>query len=499
MAGALRQVCTDCGFIYDPAEYGEIPLVDRADWECPGIEGPCGAAADKFEIVPPETALEDEDSGETDVEQPIDTAVASKVLESSRAERAVIDLARMYDEKELILQPDWQRDYVWSNKQASQLVESLFLRLPIPLIYLFQERDGTLSVVDGQQRLTALIEFVRNKHCDPLKTGDIALSGLEELTHLNGKRFTDLSIQDQQFIKNQELSTVRMSSSINPDLKLEVFRRLNTGSVKLNAQELRNAAYRGPYNDELKKWAQSAEFRALIGRKDRDPRMLDVELVLRFCAWVQRGWHSLTTKNLSEFLDREMEYGKTYKIKELTTLGQKFRNAVSLSHSTFGNDRAFRRYRFGPNDTEGIWEPKVNKAVYDVVMYGFARYSKAEVFPHIEAIRESFIDLMATDPNFQDTIAASTSDSARVNYRFTTWLARLESIVGDDPQKRTFTRNFKQGLFNANPTCGLCGQQIVDLDDAHVHHVEAYWRGGKTIPQNAALTHRFCNMSLGGG
>jgi len=334
-----------------------------------------------------------------------------------------------------------------------------------------------------------------------MKTGDIVLSGLEELADLNGKRFTDLSLNDQKFIRNQELSTVRMSSTINPDLKLEVFRRLNTGSVKLNAQELRNAAYRGPYNDELKKWAQNPEFRALIGRKDRDPRMLDVELVLRFCSWVQRGWHSLTTKNLSEFLDREMEYGKTYNAKELATLGQKFKNAVSLSHSTFGNDRAFRRYRpgFGPDEPVGVWENKPNKALYDVVMYGFSRYSRSEVFPHIEAIRESLIDLMATDRQFQETISASTSDSARVNYRFTTWLARLESIVGDDPQKRTFSRELKQKMFDARPTCELCGQRIVDVDDAHVHHVEAYWRGGKTIPANAALTHRFCNMSHGGG
>jgi len=147
MASALRQLCTDCGYVYDPADYGGISLVDRVDWECPGIEGPCGATPDKFDILPPETALEDDEEETPDGTDggDVDTAVRSKVLEASRAERAVIDLARMYDDGELILQPDWQRDYVWSNKQASQLIESLFLRLPIPLIYLFQEEDGTIS------------------------------------------------------------------------------------------------------------------------------------------------------------------------------------------------------------------------------------------------------------------------------------------------------------------------------------------------------------------
>ena len=336
----------------------------------------------------------------------------------------------MYEDDELILRPDWQRYYVWSNKQASQLVESLFLRLPIPLIYLAEEEDGTFTVVDGQQRLTALIEFIRNKRIDPTNTSDVKLTGVEVLTtELDGKTFAELDKKDQTFLKNRELAIVRLRSDSDPDVKLKVFRRLNTGSVKLNSQELRNVAFRGPYNDELKKWAKNPVFLKML-RSDAKPdlRMLDVEMVLRLCAWLNRGWTTLTNKNLSQFLDEEMEFGKVYKPAQLKKQGKQFQNAVDLSWQAFG-ERAFRRYFPGLSDEEreGEWEMRQpNKALYDVVVFGFTRKTKAQFWPHLEAIRESLIDLMATDPKFQDAITSGTTDQKRLNYRFTTWLARLD-------------------------------------------------------------------------
>jgi hypothetical protein len=507
----VRRVCTDCGFIYSPDDWRGVALGDLPPtWECPGVEGHCGAEAEKFDYLEDEDDENDADtdtdtdevggSGEPRSDAPADAAGISspRELDVERVDRAVADLARMHDEDELILRPDWQRDYVWSNKQASQLIESLFMRLPIPLIYLFQESDGSMTVVDGQQRLTALIQFIRNRHFDPTKSGDVRLSGLEELTQLNRKRFSDLSMAEQRFLKNQVLSTVQMSSDINPELKLDIFRRLNTGSVKLVPQELRNAAYRGRYNDTLKIMCSNRDFHSMLGYPHPHKRMEDVELVLRFCAWYQRGFESFRTKKLADFLDAEMRLGSTYTSRELQNIERKFKDAVRLSLSTFGT-LAFRRYRFQPDKVTGIWEKTPNKALYDVVMYGFARYSMNQVMPHIEAIRESLFDLMASDAQFQDAIGGSTSDLARIRYRFTTWLSRLEAIIGDDPQARTFSREFKAKLFTDDRTCKLCNQEIFVIDDAHVHHVHEYWRGGKTIPQNAALTHRYCNLSHGGG
>lgn len=503
MAEALKQKCTDCGYVYDPQEHYDVDLVDRVNYECPGSGGGvCGAGIDKYEIVEPVSPLDDADEDESDGSRHSPVLTRSNEINAERSDKAVIELVRMAIDGELTLRPDWQRYYVWSGKQASQLVESLLLKLPIPLIYLAEEDDGSFSVVDGQQRLTAIYEFVSGKRVDPSKHSEVRLSGLEVLTDLNGKTFDELDAKVQKFLKYRELQVIRLKSDSDPNLKLKVFRRLNTGSVKLNAQELRNAAFSGPYNSALKKWAQNPTFLKML-RADGAPdiRMLDVELVLRFTAWCNRAWPALKSKNIAAFLDEEMEMGRTYSPRRLAQLEQSFRAAVELTWQTFGA-RAFRRYFPGTDPLEpgGEWEMRQpNKALYDVVMYGFTRKTKAQFWPHLEAIREALINLLASDVRFQDAITAGTTDPKRVHYRFDTWVNLLEEIVQDDAQERTFSHQLKVELFEADRACKICSQVIRDLDDAHVHHIEHYWRGGKTIPENAALVHRYCNLREGGG
>jgi hypothetical protein len=208
----------------------------------------------------------------------------------------------------------------------------------------------------------------------------------------------------------------------------------------------------------------------------------------------------MTSKNLGAHLAEEMEVGAMYNQKKLKSIEQRFKNAVDLSWQAFGS-RAFRRYfPGGAEGRGGDWEMRQpNKALYDVVMFGFTRRTKQQLWPHLPAVREGLIDLMATDPTFQDAITAGTTDPRRVDYRFKTWTARLNEIVADDPQERTFSQELKKKLFTKSSTFALCEQEIHDIDDAHVHHVEHYWRGGKTIAENAALTHRYCNLSEGGG
>ncbi len=154
---------------------------------------------------------------------------------------------------------------------------------------------------------------------------------------------------------------VRIQSKTDPDLKLKVFRRLNTGSVKLNAQELRNAAFRGPYNDLLRLQAKNPAFLKMLNADgQQDLRMLDVELVLRFSAWLNKGWMSMG-KTLSGFLDEEMEAGGVYNTKKLQTIEQKFKAAVELSWQAFGV-RAYRRYFAGSKENHaGVWEIRARR------------------------------------------------------------------------------------------------------------------------------------------
>ena len=103
---------------------------------------------------------------------------------------------------------------------------------------------------------------------------------------------------------------------------------------------------------------------------------------------------------------------------------------------------------------------------------------------------------MTEDQEFIDSIELSTSSVRAVNTRFQKWQNTLQSIIGHpSTEPRCFTRALKEELFQADPTCALCGQRIQDVDDTAVDHIAQYWMGGKTIPDNARLTHRYCNWS----
>jgi hypothetical protein len=195
-----------------------------------------------------------------------------------------------------------------------------------------------------------------------------------------------------------------------------------------------------------------------------------------------------------------MERGATFTPQRYQDLERAFRNAVQLCGTVFG-EHAFRRFNPGSqSDSAGKWENQPNKALYDVVMWGFSRYTPAQIVPVADAVFEELINMMCTDQDFISAITYSTADRNKVQLRFSRWQSALDEIVGyRGPEPRTFSLAWKQQLFEANPTCALCGQKIRFLDDAHVHHVQHYWRGGRTIPENSALVHRYCNLAEGGG
>jgi hypothetical protein len=115
---------------------------------------------------------------------------------------------------------------------------------------------------------------------------------------------------------------------------------------------------------------------------------------------------------------------------------------------------------------------------------------------NLDAIREAWISLMAEDDNFIDSIELSTSSIKSVTYRFDAWRKVLDEILNKaSKEPRLFTRDLKEKLFSENPTCKLCNQRISEIDDAAVDHIRQYWLGGKTIPENARLTHRYCNWA----
>ncbi len=427
----------------------------------------------------------------TDDEQ---TQFIGRKIFTDKIDSSIFELARQSSKGRLKLQPDFQRDYVWDVKKASRLIESALLGVPLPIVYFAEEDNDTKCVIDGQQRLMSFFSFMSGVFPDKR---EFKLTGLNVLAELNGKTFKELSAEQQEKIENYTVPSVIFKKESDSDLKFEIFERLNTGSVQLNDQELRNCIYRGELNELLKKLSQYKEFKELMGFDEPRIRMEDCEWVLRFCAF----YYFTTEKykpSMKNFMNQMAREGRNLSENELQEIETAFKNACQMAKSIFG-DHAFKRYYAGESQTQqnGRWESKrFNASLYDIVLNSFARRKKNSLMRHADAIREALIDLMVSDSEFNQAITASTSSEKHVKLRFRKWNDALDAILmNETDEPRTFSFQLKKQMWDSNPTCSICGNQILSVDDAALDHIEQYWRGGKTVPENARLAHRFCNNS----
>lgn len=200
---------------------------------------------------------------------------------------------------------------------------------------------------------------------------------------------------------------------------------------------------------------------------------------------------------MARFLNEDMKKYQNISNEDAIKLRKVFKNSVTLIRSMLGTYAFHRYYRGDDEDNNGYWEPKqFNASLFDILTWGFTNYDKNLVMANLDAIREAWISLMTDDPDFIASIQLSTSSLKSVTYRFDAWRKVLSDVLSStSTQPRCFTRALKQKLFDVNPTCQICNQQIAEVDDAAVDHIEQYWLGGKTIPENARLTHRYCNWA----
>lgn len=363
----------------------------------------------------------------------------------------------------------------------------MLLEVPLPVIYLAEDKTGKEEVIDGQQRLTALFHFLENRY---------ALRNLKALTHLNGKSFKDLDKENQKTFRNYSIRTVTFKKESDENLRFDIFERLNTGAIPLNEQEIRNCIYHGPYNALLIELSQDKDYQFLMGLSGPEKRMRDVEYVLRFGAF----FHSTYLKykpSMAQFMNEDMRKYRNISAPDADEMRNAFKNSVSLIRSLLGN-KAFKRfYKGSAESTQGHWEEKrFNASLYDVLMWSFSNRDKNQVMAKLDAIREALVFLMAEDQDFIDSIELGTSSTKMVTHRFDKWRKALDDVLSpSDKQPRCFSRALKEQLFSSNPQCQLCSQHISDIDDAAVDHIHMYWLGGKTIPENARLAHRYCNWA----
>lgn len=254
------------------------------------------------------------------------------------------------------LTPDYQRRRVWDNKRKSRLIESFIINVPIPPIFLYEYDFSKYEVMDGLQRLTAILEFFDDK---------FELEGLDIWSELNGRKFSELHEEIKKAIERRYLSGIILLKETAKDeeqekvMKRFVFERLNTGGIELSDQEIRNAMYPSELNEKLNYMAESNTFRMLLGDLNDESykRMEDCELVLRFFAYKSACKHSIA-KTTKAILDLYAEKAKEFKSEDVNTLEGLFYSTVELVKLMFG-ETAFRSEQNSK---------KREKMIYDTVM-----------------------------------------------------------------------------------------------------------------------------------
>lgn len=484
--------CDSCGFIYSTAKFsGVIPDEQAAGWSCPE----CGAASDHFQLIVPSDELDDATDDEIQAPDVTNEVRRGRRLASIKSiTLEVASLRKRVERGGLILQPKFQRYEVWTDKIRSALIESILLELPIPTIYLAEEADGTFVVVDGQQRLSAIFKYMNNEY--PLK-------GLTALRQLNGSLFKQLPEDFQSKIEDRALEVTEIYKETDEAVRFQLFERLNRGSVKLNDQELRNCIYRGSYNDFVVRLARNPILRKALGLK-RDqphPRMVDSELVLRFLAFFTQTYEKHPDKRTGDFLNKQMDFAAkgVFSGADLREQERAFVDSLSAAQTVFG-DYMFKRFRPGDDrDRNGSWEPRLNRALMDVVLNTFAAIPKRDIVKCSNEIREASIQLMSTE-RFSDLLKHTISSADRVRQRFELFRAAVFPIVerrSAGAPTRAYSPATRRQLFESNNKCAECGNAIAILDDVHIDHFDPYSNGGPTALKNAQITHRFCNQSAG--
>lgn len=386
-------------------------------------------------------------------------------------------LKEMFDDGDIIPQPDYQRDYVYDDKLASRLVESVLMSIPIPTIYFCEEEDGTYSIIDGQQRITSLVRYLKN---------EFALRGLQELPEFNKKKFQELDKDIQRKLKSSTLATIILLKS-SQELKYEIFARLNQGAVKLNPQELRNCIYRGSFNNMLNDIAENNKLLPLLFLSENKRKSYQ-ENILRFFAL--RNFNDYGS-SLKQTMNNYMSTHQNDDENNITYLKKQFNSVIDIIKQVFG-DTAFCAYDRQNNKFMNTF----SGSVYDSIVIPCSMFDSHDLIVHADEIRKKVNDLKIQDSDYQDYTYAATGSKNRVVGRIMIVYNLLKDIIGKASSgdvQRNFGDDVKNMLWHEGYVCSFCNQEILSIDDAEVDHSLPYSKGGETIISNAQLLHRHCN------
>ncbi|MEO8340873.1 MAG: DUF262 domain-containing protein [Nitrospirota bacterium] len=325
-------------------------------------------------------------------------------------------LMKRLRENEIDLAPDFQRGEVWGATAKSRLIESLLIRIPLPAFYMDATEENNWLVVDGLQRLSTLRDFVvLNK---------MALQDLEFLIQFHGFKYSDLPRNYQRRIEETQVTVYLVEKGTPPEVKFNIFKRINTGGLPLSQQEIRHALNQGPVTSYLKSLAESKEFLQATDSGVNDKRMAARECVLRFLAFTLTSPKNYKASDFDAFLIETMNALNKTTETQRAQLGRRLIRALKASYDIFG-DAAFRK-------PTGKSRSPVNKALFEVWTVTMDNQSDDDLRKMqklSDRVKKHAINLMQTDKEFLDSISQGTGDSAKVRLRFSRFRTVLEESL----------------------------------------------------------------------
>lgn len=344
---------------------------------------------------------EDEDASWGDY--PIDTVLIRN------ENRTVHDVLRRIEKGAFVMDPDFQRDFIWSEDKQSKLIESVLMRIPLPVFYLGEDNDGRMVVVDGLQRLSTFQRFVNNK---------LRLK-LPDQKELNKKYFKELSPKLQNRIEDCNLILYVIDAKVPDRARLDIFERVN-GGVPLTRQQMRNCLYMGAATRFLKDEAHTDLFSKSTGNSLKVTTMRDREFVNRFCAFQILPLDEYKS-DMDDFLARGLKAMNKLSLDKRQQLSGQFRRSLVNNHKVFDR-HAFRKHT-SSQDGRSV----LNASLWDVMSTGLSRYSEHVVEVRTKELNAAFLKLMHDD-EFIKSITYGPNDVKRVKHRFSAIHSMLEEV-----------------------------------------------------------------------
>lgn len=310
-------------------------------------------------------------------------------------------LSEQLEKGDMII-PFYQRNFVWKIEQASKLIESFIIGLPVPQIFLYVNDDEILEVIDGQQRLMS-IKYYMDGYFGETKTDKrqiFRLKGLSEASSLNGKTFAELSSKEQRKLRNSTLRAIhikQLSPSRRDDCVFHIFERLNTGGTQLKPQEIRNAVFRGDIVKILQELNSGSGWMRSLKMKNNDKHQRDMELVLRIFSLFE-DWHDYE-KPMIRFLNQSMRENRDFSSSKAKRFIKRFPLVMSAIAENINS----------PFRPRGV----VNMAVMDSIVVALLECEEFD----FSKLKDTYEAILA-DVDFQRTTAMSTADAVVLKERF---------------------------------------------------------------------------------